>query len=126
MSRNKKTFNLSREVKEAMEAAYKSARKIKSKDISLDNFLFNLLVPILEERKECHDKSVKEFLGRLKEKEKDSIIAALKEEFEEASEDRETDGLEEFIDHESIAMDEDFEIIFDEAQAWTKDRKSVV
>lgn len=119
MSRNKKTFNLSREVKEAMEAAYKSARKIKSKDISLDNFLFNLLVPILEERKECHDKSVKEFLGRLKEKEKDSIIAALKEEFEEASEDKETDGLEEFIDHESIAMDEDFEIIFNEAQAWT-------
>lgn len=119
MSRNKKTFNLSREVKEAMEAAYKSARKIKSKDISLDNFLFNLLVPILEERKECHDKSVKEFLGRLKEKEKDSIIAALKEEFAEASEDKETDGLEEFIDHESIAMDEDFEIIFDEAQAWT-------
>ena len=55
MSRNKKTFNLSREVKEAMEAAYKSARKIKSKDISLDNFLFNLLVPILEEKKECHD-----------------------------------------------------------------------
>lgn len=119
MSRNKKTFNLSREVKEAMEAAYKSARKIKSKDISLDNFLFNLLVPILEERKECHDKSVKEFLGRLKEKEKDSIIAALKEEFAEASEDKETDGLEEFIDHESIVMDEDFEIIFDEAQAWT-------